>query len=1168
MNKLPNSDEMSDESRLYSEIVHRSTNGVYVVEQGSYNLLYANSAMEEILDDVGIHDYLGQKCYFALRQLDSPCRNCFTCRANGEGKTHEVYLDFLRKYYSVSSHFIEWRGTPAYVIYLSDISEEKAATDEIRQIYNNIPGAVFRCKFDDDWTVISANDGLFEFMGYTREEFAEMGNKMSAVVHEADFPDILPDITSQIEAGRTTIEHQQRFICKDGTVKWAFIRSQLLKSKEEGEFFYCVLVDISAQKKAQFELRQTQKKLTAAIDHAGLAYWEYDIPNNRAYLNAISTSEYTLDEVIENYPASLYESGAIHKDSIALYDSLVRAVRNGEVNAGADIKTIDAKGNLVWKRVRFTTLFDENNKPFRAVATAESIDDYKALENRFTTVLEQNHIDTWLYDIPRHTIIQNHNTEDVYGIHGVEIPNVPESLIEKKQCYSEDVPLFLDFYQRLHDGENQVSVTVRLWDVRTKSYIWKRCTYTVLPTRGKNPVYALGSAVDVTDQMETKRKYEDAIKYRYRTLGENVILAGHCNVTRNVVLEVDDKTGLDIANRFGMVREDFFRGIASLIPNQEQRHTFCKTFLNENMKNSFELGITQHDYDCTISLGEGEEIRWVSVHVDTALQPETNELVGFLTVTDVSASKMQEQVLDAVIQFDYDFVAHLNLNSKTAVFYNSKLQSARLRDYEYGVSYPYTDAIQRTAERYITDSDRALYAGKMSIDNVLQQLSDKDSYDFSYHLREENGEIRTKQTRFAMHDRSAGIVVFSRADVTDMLAQQEKQRIALTESLTIARQANSSKSKFLASMSHDIRTPMNAIVGMCNLAISDEQNAQQVHESLQVIQQSSALLLSMITDILDMNRIESGKTVLTTESFFFSEQLKLAAGRARALAAKKHQSIELTTDITHDCCNGDIVRIHRVIDNILSNALKFTPEGGKITYHLSESPLENKHIGLYRFEISDTGIGISEEEQQYIFNPFYRAQSSMTSKVEGTGLGLAIVKSIVDYMGGMISVDSTPNVGTTFVIELPLRFAEKISQEPESEKAVAREFDLSGAHVLLCEDHPMNRLVATRILEKVGVSVTIAENGREGSLRFGESAAGEFDAVLMDVQMPLMNGYEATRAIRKCAHPQAKTIPIIAMTANAFAEDVQKSIDAGMNDHLAKPIEPQQLYDTLTKFIR
>ncbi|MEG1756468.1 MAG: ATP-binding protein [Clostridia bacterium] len=1071
----------------------------------------------------------------------------------------------MSKYYAATSRSINWKGIPSYVIYLSDISKVKKNTSEITRMYNHIPGAVFCCEFDHGWTVVSANDGLYEFLGYTREEFAAMGNQMSAIIHPDDFSGVLPAISAQLAAGRSVAEHEQRIICKDGTIKWILIRGQLLESEEEGEFFYCVFVDISQQKKAQFELRKAQEKLTAAIDHAGLAYWEYDIKSSKAYLNSISITEYSLDEVIENYPASLYESGVIRPDSIERYDSLVEAVKNGEPTASADIQTVNAKGELIWKRIRFTTLFDECGEPFWAIATAEGITEYKELENRFATVLEQNHIDTWLYDIQRCTIIQNHNTEDVYGIPGMEIPNVPESLIAKKQCYSEDIERFQDFYRKLHQGETQVSVTVRLWDIRTQNYVWKHCTYTVLPNRDEKPIYALGSAVDVTDQVEAKQKYENAIKYRYRTLGENVILAGHCNVTRNVILEVEDRTGLDVEHRFGMVREDFFRGIASLIPNEEQQQAFCKKFLNQNMENSFELGITQHSYDCTISLGKDQGIRWISTHVDTALQPETNELIGFLTVTDVSVSKMQEQVLDSVIQFDYDYVAHLNFHMDTMVFYSSKNQSGQLKNYQYGVSYSYTEAVQRTAENYVIDTEKALYIEKMSIAFVVQKFQKQDRYEFLYHLRESGNEIRTKQARFVVHDRATGIVVFSRADVTDMLAQQEKQRIALTESLAIAQHANRAKSEFLASMSHDIRTPMNAIIGMCNLAIADENDPKQIHESLQVIAQSSGLLLSLINDILDMNRIESGKVVLMSESFSITEQMQIVANRARTLASKKHQSIELALDITHDCCNGDAVRIHRVIDNILANALKFTQEDGVITFCISESTLENKNLGLYRFEITDTGIGISPEQQQHIFEPFYRVQNVMSVQTEGTGLGLSIAKSIVDYMGGTISLRSNTNVGTTFVIELPLRFAQGVLQEKEEKKVLEYASDLSGVHALLCEDHPVNQLVAKRILEKEGIMVTVAPNGQVGYELFSKSQPGEFDVILMDIQMPVMNGYEATRAIRCCNHPQAKTISIIAMTANAFAEDIRKCMEVGMNAHFAKPIEQKQLYEMLAE---
>ncbi|MEG2192920.1 MAG: ATP-binding protein, partial [Oscillospiraceae bacterium] len=262
------------------------------------------------------------------------------------------------------------------------------------------------------------------------------------------------------------------------------------------------------------------------------------------------------------------------------------------------------------------------------------------------------------------------------------------------------------------------------------------------------------------------------------------------------------------------------------------------------------------------------------------------------------------------------------------------------------------------------------------------------------------------------------------------------------------------------------------------------------------------------------------------------------------------------------------IRIHRVIDNILANALKFTAEGGTITYRLSENHMENKNLGLYRFEIQDTGVGIAAEQQKHIFEPFYRAQSAMTAHIEGTGLGLSIAKSIVDYMGGTISVKSEIDKGSTFIIELPLRIAQGNTDTVQPQNDEEPISDLSGLHILLCEDHPTNQLVAKRLLEKVGITVTLARDGKVGYDLFIHSEPFTFDGILMDIQMPVMNGYEATYAIRNSTHPQAQSIPIIAMTANAFAEDVKKSIEAGMNGHLAKPIEPSQLYQSLSGIIK
>ncbi|SEA82846.1 Signal transduction histidine kinase [Eubacterium aggregans] len=410
----------------------------------------------------------------------------------------------------------------------------------------------------------------------------------------------------------------------------------------------------------------------------------------------------------------------------------------------------------------------------------------------------------------------------------------------------------------------------------------------------------------------------------------------------------------------------------------------------------------------------------------------------------------------------------------------------------------------------------------------------------------------------------------TRADVTKLLYEEEEKANRLREALIVAEQANNAKSDFLASMSHDIRTPMNAIVGMCELAIADETDEQQVHESLRTIQSSSQLLLSLINNILEMSRIESGKMVFLEEPFSVKKQIEETAKSYQFLAAQKHQKFEVFCDIEHDTCSGDVARIHSAIDNVLSNAIKYTPYGGTITYRVSELSSNIPWIGRYRFEISDTGIGISAEKQKHLFEPFFRGESDLTAKIEGTGLGLSIAKAIIDLKGGTISVNSVENVGTTFVIELPLHFAkgEPRAALPTSPERTLTAYDLSATHILVCEDHAVNQRVIQRILQKANATITLVDNGQAGYEAFLKSEDGTFDMILMDIQMPVMNGYRATKAIRESNHPQAKSIPIVAMTANAFSEDVKKSMEAGMDGHLAKPIVPIQIYEAVLQFTK
>ena len=396
---------------------------------------------------------------------------------------------------------------------------------------------------------------------------------------------------------------------------------------------------------------------------------------------------------------------------------------------------------------------------------------------------------------------------------------------------------------------------------------------------------------------------------------------------------------------------------------------------------------------------------------------------------------------------------------------------------------------------------------------------------------------------------------------------EERKRRELTDALTMTREAIKAKSVFLSNMSHDLRTPMNAIIGMVDLALENEADQEQVHESLTIVKNSSEHLLALINDVLNMSRIESGRETKQESSFSQQEILSVVYGATSVLARNKQQKFRIEKDIRHDRCIGDAQHLNRILTNLLGNAVKFTPPQGEILFKAEEFPSKGTNMRLFRYTISDNGIGMDEETQKHIFETFYRAAAPEISQIEGTGLGLSIVKSLVELIGGTIRLKSSLNEGSTFIVEVPMRINLAASRNEGLLDQIAEvyDYDLSSVHILLAEDNLVNQKVAVRILERAGATVEIAENGEVAVKRFCSSDDQPFEIILMDIQMPVMDGYEAARRIRESGREDAERIPIIAMTANAFQEDIRKCLDSGMNGHIAKPIHPNELYSVICK---
>ena len=402
--------------------------------------------------------------------------------------------------------------------------------------------------------------------------------------------------------------------------------------------------------------------------------------------------------------------------------------------------------------------------------------------------------------------------------------------------------------------------------------------------------------------------------------------------------------------------------------------------------------------------------------------------------------------------------------------------------------------------------------------------------------------------------------------VYSLLASRKKQMEALKEAQN-ANAANIAKTTFLNHMSHDIRTPMNAIIGFTDIALKLKPD-REVKNYLKKIRQSSEYLMTLMNDVLDISRIESGKLEYKPVPVDLGDMVNTVLSIARGYTENRDLIFTVSTEkLKNPYVMADELRIREVLLNIISNAVKFTKDGGTISFAAESRPGKDEQHIIVRFRISDTGIGMSEEFQTRIFDEFSQENNGARTSYKGTGLGMAIAKRYVDLMGGKIEVSSRQGVGSTFTVEIPLLIAEHVPAEKKEK--LRNDIDVRGLHVLLAEDNDLNAEIAVTLLEEKGMIVTRAADGKSALTQFCNTAPGTFELILMDIMMPEMNGYETTKAIRNMPdRPDGKKIPIIAMTANAFAEDIRAALDAGMDGHVAKPVDMGVLLSVITKHVK
>ncbi len=717
-----------------------------------------------------------------------------------------------------------------------------------------------------------------------------------------------------------------------------------------------------------------------------------------------------------------------------------------------------------------------------------------------------------------------------------------------------------------------------------------------LLTTYKSPLYDLddsvmgtvGVAIDVTQE----RAYEQDIIDKNRTL-ETLFTTMDCGVLCHTVdgsriLRVNEAALklLGYESQDELMAEGFDMVASSVVAEDREKIRGCI----ESLKKEGDSATIEY----RVQHADGEILHIMG---NIKLLMENGEPFYQRFLLDCTTQKLQEKrereenerhqmELVHALSIDYNLVCFFDLDTGKG----SLLQIADCKSHILASIFNGERSLKDSIELYIQtcvyEDDREMMRQAVSQNSLKKELTEKRMYYINYRTYC-NSEIRyfqMKAVRAGAWEGSYGVVLGFRSVDEEIRSEMEKKS-QLEEALLQANKANEAKSVFLSNMSHDIRTPMNAIVGFTNLALTHIERRNQIEEYLGKIMTSGNHLLSLINDVLDMSRIESGKIQLDEKPCSLSDVLQELHSILQADVHAKQLELHIdAVDVRNEDIYCDKLRLNQILLNLLSNAVKYTNEGGTVSLKLTEKPGAPEGCANYEFTVEDTGIGMSEEFLAHIFEPFERERNSTISGIQGTGLGMAITKNIIDMMGGSIQVESEQGVGTKVTIFFTFRLCSKgvVSQDipvlkrsdraanagGEREPGAGEGSAASGTRrILLAEDVEMNQEIAVAILEEAGYDTDVAENGQIAVEMLKKSKPGYYQLVLMDIQMPVMNGYDATKAIRSLENKKLSSIPIIAMSANAFEEDKQEALKCGMNGHIAKPIDVKNLFDTLDKIL-
>jgi PAS domain S-box-containing protein len=1082
--------------------------------------------------------------------------------------------------------------------------ELETTVRDLQTTLDNIPGGirVFRL-LGDSAICVNANQYLADMFGVAKSELlSETIEQSEKRMHPADIARHRSDMMAVLPVKRW-IEGSYRFLDKKSDdFRWYHVEAKLVGNPDGEGLAYVHYTDVDDLKTAKESERERQTQYELAIKGAHLAVWEYDIASSKLTVPAGENSSFARErygfdsEVVENVPECMLPMGVSDEDRenfLRLYDE----VRSGSEYASADIWFRKYPGDSPHcDRISYYVVKDESGKPVRAYGVGSDITAAKLEQHRFSqsiqSILTANPeaLCVFRINLTENICYEGHgassyimnslqsDTADGVFLNAMRLVTLPE---DKKRC--------ADFFSRSHlvrgfaEGKSSLHIDYRRKD-ETGELFWVRTYINLLKNPGTGDIEGAIYSIDISREVR-QREIFDIIT------GEEYDLIALLDLNSNTV------EALHLSSMLPKAYNASFRKVGACCSFDDMRRNGAEKWVDAGDRTKYL---------------EGTSSQKIREQLDKYGRYELT-VRGCLPERGIVYRKLQHYYLDnikkSVLIIDSD-VTSMYIQQQKEIEH-AKAETKHVQDImdsiNAGISVLVMSDPDHLSIEYVNRSmfrilsfpeydNRLAFDGNVN-DSVLQNyLKDgfsgvhpddlgrvkktfRDNYDSEeftiedyrtlggdgrYHWLRETVSLRQSaqgMRKFYATYLDVGEEVRLRRERDRQFREEKRLRIEATS-------ANAAKSEFLSRMSHDIRTPLNGIIGMAYIA-REEDNPPRTADCLRKIDTSSKFLLGLINDILDMSKAESEKIELHPEPYPPEEFRSYLNAVFKPLCDEKGQTFTVEMRLPDGMVPiFDKLRINQVIFNLLSNAVKYTHEGGRIQFlahfdRVGTGPKLSAHI-----DICDTGIGISDKFQKVIFEPFVQEGRADPSEIRGSGLGLAIAKKMTDLMGGNISVKSKLGSGTTFTITMLVDSvpAHKVSYGHKP-GGLLNQADLAGKKILLCEDNRLNQEIAQALLASRNIVANIADNGRRGVEMFEDSDEGFYDAILMDIRMPVMNGYEAAAEIRRLRRSDAQSVPIIAMSADAYAEDVKKCLDAGMNAHIPKPVDPEMLFGTLYKYI-